>query len=308
MTTLTITIVTRDRLPLTKTCLASLMPTIAGKDVTVCIVDNGSTDGSVEYLRSFVRDYPQIRLILLPRNMGVSVGANLGWASFPAEYYMKLDNDIEIREPGWLDRLLDFSRANNDTAMVGYRYFERHEMHPVRLAGDETFWASVCCNGGVALVPRRISAVCGYWCEDYGVYGHTDVDYSNRAKLGGFHVGYLANDNTIAHLGYERDIDVKLEALKFAVRTREETGRKLYLLNKFLYEEGVRGIYVDRRFLPDFSGDTVRFSVNPAYVGIIKLQTYLLERVSYALEGGDVVSLNLSELKTALAGFAAGKE
>ena len=95
-------VVTWNRLALTRICLESLLArTPPGYALT--IVDNGSEDGSREYLQSLAAAHAHIRLKLLSRNMGVSVAANLAWDdAADDDFYIKLDNDVEILDPLWL--------------------------------------------------------------------------------------------------------------------------------------------------------------------------------------------------------------
>ena len=101
-----ITVVTHNRLNLTRICLESLLPTLRD-GVHVTIVDNGSRDGTPEYLEAAASANPRVSVVQMPRNMGISIAANFGWACRDADYYVKLDNDMEILAPDWLDRLVD---------------------------------------------------------------------------------------------------------------------------------------------------------------------------------------------------------
>ena len=88
-------VVTWNRLELTRLCLSSLLQlTPPGYSLTV--VDNGSTDGTQEYLLSLASAHPHVRLHLLRRNMGVAVASNLAWDDADeADYYVKLDNEAD---------------------------------------------------------------------------------------------------------------------------------------------------------------------------------------------------------------------
>jgi len=59
----------------------------------ITIVDNGSNDGSEGYLR---KKYPQVRLIILPENLGFSSAVNAGIKSSDAPYIFLLNNDTEL--------------------------------------------------------------------------------------------------------------------------------------------------------------------------------------------------------------------
>lgn len=73
----------------------------------IIVVDNGSTDGSLEYLRT---DQPDVRLIALPENRGFSAAVNAGILSSNAPYIFLLNNDTEL-EPDCLQHLLKAAEA-----------------------------------------------------------------------------------------------------------------------------------------------------------------------------------------------------
>ena len=79
----------------------------------VIVADNGSTDDSIDLLRT---EFPSVRLILLDRNYGFAEGYNRTIAQIDHEYCVLLNSDIEVT-PGWMEapvRLLD-----SDPALAG---------------------------------------------------------------------------------------------------------------------------------------------------------------------------------------------
>ncbi len=95
---------TRDRLPTTKACFATLRET-AGCAYDHFVLDQGSTDGTPEWLlREWTRsDMPQP--ILLSENIGISAGMN--WLldridGLAYDVIVKVDNDCEIATPNTL--------------------------------------------------------------------------------------------------------------------------------------------------------------------------------------------------------------
>jgi len=86
----------------TKKQLETFLPSIirysqAGS-VEVVVADNGSDDGSAEFLRN---NYPDLRTILFDRNYGFTGGYNKALAQIDARYYVILNSDIEVTED-WL--------------------------------------------------------------------------------------------------------------------------------------------------------------------------------------------------------------
>ena len=59
----------------------------------VIVVDNNSTDGSVDYLQKY---YPNIRIIKNDRNYGYVKGYNLAFKKINAEYFILLNSDIQV--------------------------------------------------------------------------------------------------------------------------------------------------------------------------------------------------------------------
>ena len=81
-------------------------------EAEVVVADNGSTDGSMEWLE---REYPQVRRIVLDKNYGFAEGYNQALARVEAEYYVLLNNDVEVTG-GWLRILLDYMDLHPEVA------------------------------------------------------------------------------------------------------------------------------------------------------------------------------------------------
>lgn len=77
--------------------------------VSVVVADNGSNDGSVEWLKE---NYPsEVKLILFDKNYGYTGGYNLALRQIEAKYYLLLNSDIEVTE-GWLAPLIEGMEQN----------------------------------------------------------------------------------------------------------------------------------------------------------------------------------------------------
>src|SRR5436309_15982953 len=106
----TVVVVTWNALPWLERCLDS----VAGRDLVV--VDNGSTDGTVDWVREH---HPEARLIE-QENRGMGGGNNAGMRVAAGRYFFLLNSDAWVVGDG-LDTLVAYADANPDAAVVGPR-------------------------------------------------------------------------------------------------------------------------------------------------------------------------------------------
>lgn len=79
----------------------------------VIVADNGSTDDSLDMLRS---EFPQVRVITLDRNYGFAEGYNQALTGLTGyDYYLLLNSDVEVT-PGWLRPLREYMDSHPDCA------------------------------------------------------------------------------------------------------------------------------------------------------------------------------------------------
>ena len=101
-------------------------------DADVVVADNGSTDGSIEWLKT---EMPQVRLVLLDRNYGFAGGYNRALAELPDyDTFVLLNSDIEPTE-GWLAPLLDVLATNDDVAVVVPKILDDKQREKFEYAG-----------------------------------------------------------------------------------------------------------------------------------------------------------------------------
>lgn len=283
-----------NRLELTRLCLTSLLQkTRPGYGLTV--VDNGSTDGTPEFLQSLAAEHPHMRLHLLRRNMGVAVASNLARDdAADADFYVKLDNDVEVLDPQWLNRLMRILTDNPRLGMAGYKLCAKHEGTPVTLADGSPALEVICCNGACACIPRAVHEQLGFWNEGFGRYGYEDLEYSWRARKAGYTLVYAPQQEALHHHGTEPEcIDPEQERGKLSSHTSDISGTKAYLMYLLLYEQGVIPLKTGRKYLPipDEAGFT--FTLNPAHKALQRLMVRLINSVGTSQQG-ELSQLDLS--------------
>ncbi|MBE6320969.1 MAG: glycosyltransferase family 2 protein [Bacteroidales bacterium] len=88
--------------------------------VEVVVADNGSTDGSLAYLRT-----QSVRIIDLGYNYGFAEGYNRAIAQVDSKYVVLLNSDVEVT-PNWLDTLLNYARAHEEVAVLQPKVLSWH--------------------------------------------------------------------------------------------------------------------------------------------------------------------------------------
>src|SRR5271169_6856632 len=94
-------------------CLSSLQNQTFG-NFEIIIVDNGSKDGSADFIR---KEFPQVKLIELVENRGFAEGCNTGIRVSAGRYLAVLNNDTEV-EAQWLEELHRAAAKDERTGMV----------------------------------------------------------------------------------------------------------------------------------------------------------------------------------------------
>lgn len=195
-------------------CLTATQAQLASHAELV-LVDNASTDGSVE----FVRDrFPAVRLLALDRNLGFAGGNNAGAMIASGRYLAFLNNDT-VPQTDWLERLrapldadpglgLATSRivylhdsSIIDSAGDGYLRaggaFKRFHGEPFALGNDSGEVFGAC--GAAFMVRRDLFLELGGFDEDFFMV-YEDVDLSYRARLRGHRCAYVA-EAIVHHAG-----------------------------------------------------------------------------------------------------------
>jgi GT2 family glycosyltransferase len=210
----TIIILTWNGLAYTKRCLETLREQTVFPDYEVVVVDNGSTDGTVEYLRSL----PWLRLFENSENLGFVRGNNRALAECGGDSdFVLLNNDTEIIQPEWLSRLQATAYSAPEVGIVGARLRRPDGMlqHAGTYMPVETFWGQQigACEKDVnqfnadaevegivfacAYIKREVYERVGPLDEDYFSY-FEDSDYCLKARSQGFKV-VCCGSATIVH-------------------------------------------------------------------------------------------------------------
>ncbi len=147
-------------------CLPSLLQqNYDGFDIV--LVDNGSTDGSADYVAS---EYPGVRLLRAGSNLGYAGGMNLGIARTNADVVVLLNDDI-IAPSCWLRELMEGLLSDARIGVAGCKLY---------YADGATLQHA----GGFVSHPRATTGHYGYATHDEGLFdSQADVDYVTGAAM-----------------------------------------------------------------------------------------------------------------------------
>ncbi len=172
----------------------------------ILVVDNASTDASRELV---TRDYPEVRLIVLPQNRGFTGACNAGIQAAQGEIIALLNNDTEA-DPGWAAALVGAFARHPEAGLVACKILLFDQRDRFHTAGDlfrvdgrlfnrgvwekdegqydqETYVFSAC--GGAAAYRRTMLEEIGLLDDDF-FFSCEDMDLAWRAQLAGYRCVY----------------------------------------------------------------------------------------------------------------------
>lgn len=114
-----------------RTFLPSVIRYSDAPGTEVIVADNGSTDNSIEVIRS---EFPDIQLIVLDKNYGFAEGYNLALAQIEAQYVVLLNSDVEVTE-NWLQPLIAHMEMYPETAACQPKIRSWHQKDAFEYAG-----------------------------------------------------------------------------------------------------------------------------------------------------------------------------
>ncbi|RMG97104.1 MAG: glycosyltransferase family 2 protein [Chloroflexi bacterium] len=188
--------------------LAQCLPSLQAqsfREFEIIVVDNGSRDGSVNWLN---KNWPQVRVISLPQNTGFAHANNVGISAARGEYIVALNNDTRVG-PDWLAAMVTAVSTAPNIGMIACQIRIWDEPHLLDSAGIEVDQAGIAWNrgwrqpvttattpcevfgpsGAAALYRRIMLEQIGFFDTDYFAY-YEDVDLAWRAQKAGWRCLY----------------------------------------------------------------------------------------------------------------------
>jgi hypothetical protein len=209
-----------------KALLEQFLPSVVAStypNLQIVIADNASTDDSIEFVKA---SYPSVQTLVLDQNYGYAGGYNHALTEIKADYYVLLNNDVEVI-PAWIEPVIEGMQQDSKIAAaqpkilqykqkdhfeyagaaggfidhLGYvfcrgRLFEKMEKDIGQYNNNiPVFWASGAC---LFLKADAFHAIGGF---DEHFFAHMEeVDLCWRLHLAGYQVWYFGSSQ-VYHLG-----------------------------------------------------------------------------------------------------------
>jgi N-acetylglucosaminyl-diphospho-decaprenol L-rhamnosyltransferase len=116
--------------------LERCLESVQGHGYEIVVVDNASADGSVDLVR---RRFPDVRVVVLERNVGYGAANNVGFEVTQSEYVLVLNPDAWAIGPA-LDRLVAAAATLPSAAILGPRLIGPDGTHEQSVRGFPTLW------------------------------------------------------------------------------------------------------------------------------------------------------------------------
>ncbi len=206
-----------NQIEYTKRCLESIEQ-YTSVPYELIIVDNGSTDGTPDFLEEYSRLHNDCKIILNKKNLGFAGGNNQGIAAARGDYILLLNNDVVVTEH-WLERLVKHIESHINIGMIGPvtnycpgpQLIENtgydnnlKKMHAFAREYTEKNAGKIIeilrPLGFCLLIKRHVLDIIGVLDEGYGIGNYEDDDLCLRSRIAGFR-NVITYDVFIHHYG-----------------------------------------------------------------------------------------------------------
>ena len=259
MKKLTISIVNYNGGEYLLSCLKSLVNISKELEFDVFIIDNASSDGSLEKAKE---KYPEFNFILNKENLGFGKAHNLVIKKANTPYVLTLNPDTEIPS-GTIKYMFDYMENNPDVGVCSPRIEKADgSLDLASHRGFPTPWASFLYYflkndrlyhltnkdmtkphevdsvvGAFMLMPKKVLEKVGYFDEDFFLYGE-DIDLCFRIKQAGFKIMYLPEIKVIHEKGISSGIKKHSQSDSSAgAQTKEMALNHFYSTMKIFYKK-----------------------------------------------------------------------
>jgi len=268
---LSIIIVSYNTKDFLKKCIESIQDGIGSKlKYEIIVVDNASSDGTVEEIKSFDKLRTRFKFIANDKNLGFSKANNIGVKHATGEYLLFLNPDTIIN-PETLETMIDFMDKNKDAGAATCKVvLPNGEIDDSSHRGFPTPWNAFCYFSGIykifpksrffsgytlgfmdlsktheidsgagsfLLVRREAGEDIGWWDEDYFFYGE-DLDFCYKLKQKKWKVYYVPTVFILHHKGVSGGIkEISKEITTADAKTKKLATKERFSAMRIFYKK-----------------------------------------------------------------------
>jgi len=223
-----------------KKCLPSILGQSSSEDFEVLLVDNGSTDDSVRYVR---QTFPQVKVVKLGKNYGFAEGNNRGLKHTKGNNYLIFVNMDTEAQNEWLINLIKAADQHPEYQIlcsIQIPSQERNRIRTLNAFGDampspyessSAITDSIFASGACFLIRREWLKKLGYLFDPYYFCSAEDIELSLRTVLLGGRIGYVRDSRIYHYIGGAGFPSPKMSY--FATRNLLLTYYKLFEIKNF---------------------------------------------------------------------------
>ena len=246
--------------------------------IKTIVVDNGSTDGSIEFVK---KNMKWVELIETGENLGFAGGNNVALKKVESRYAMLLNSDLEFRADSNLDILINYMDKHPEAGVITPKIeFINGAIDPACHRGEPTLWASLtyftkleklfpksqlfgqyhqyykdltthhiidACSGATFLIRKEVMDEIGYLDERFFMYAE-DLDWCRRVRNFDFQVIYHP--------------EVKITHHKYKSGIKSTSKQIAKTTNRYFYDTMLQ--YYDKHYVdkyPKFIRTLIRYFI-----------------------------------------------
>jgi glycosyltransferase involved in cell wall biosynthesis len=247
---ISIIVCTRNRLDSLRRCVKALFEVSATCDWELVIVNNGSDDGTKNYLESLPKKFNKVHVVtLLEEEPGLAAARNCGWRTARGELIAFTDDDCYVRND-YVDQLIALFSEHSELGFIGGRIllYDKTDLRETILEDEEflylkpfTFIAAGTISGANMAFRKSTLERIGGFDEALGAgtrFPSEDIDAFATALWSGIPGAYDPRPTVFHHHGRKTLQDVHDLWLGY------DWGRGAYF-TKFILNPKSRGAYIN---------------------------------------------------------------
>lgn len=201
-----------------KSWLEKFLPNVIqhSKDAEIYVIDNGSTDDTIEFLQS---NFPEVQIVINKKNHGFAGGYNEGLKKIDADMYCLLNSDVEVTE-NWISPILELFQKDEKIAAVQPKILSYNNKKYFEFAGAA---GGLIDNLGYPYCRGRVFDDCE---EDKGQYDdETEIFWASGCAL------FIRSKDFWDQNGFDARFFAHQEEIDLCWRLKNE-GKKIYFTSK----------------------------------------------------------------------------